>query len=230
MLKLTCSPTTVTSSSLSSRSVAAVGSTQTSICSPSMIWSSGAGASAIETARFGPGAVPSCPWGLIRNIDPSGASEAARIPRMACEASDVIVSIWLTSSGREHEPCRYPRSREENELCGVDDGDRPAPAAGAELHHATARREDRMVAADADAGARAEAGPALADDDLAAVHRLAGEDLDAEVLRVGVAAVPARSESLLMSHLRLPPSLPLACSRRACALIRRRILWPPTSC
>src|SRR3954451_15718066 len=61
-------------------------------------------------------------------------------------------------------------------------------------------------AAEADAAARAEAGPALADDDLAAVHRLAGEDLDAEVFRVGVAAVPARSESLLMSHLRLPPS------------------------
>ena len=81
---------------------------------------------------------------------------------------------------------------------------------GGELHRAGPGGEDRVVLADAHAVAGLEAGAALAHDDLAAGDRLAGEHLHAEALRVGVAAVTARSESLLMSH-PLPPSSPRPC-------------------
>src|SRR5258708_1127115 len=52
-----------------------------------------------------------------------------------------------------------------------------------------------------------EFGAALAPDDLSARDRLAGECLDSEPLRVGVAAVAAGAEPLLMSHRRSPCSL-----------------------
>ena len=64
-----------------------------------------------------------------------------------------------------------------------------------------------------------EATAALAHDDLAAGDGLAGEDLDPEALGVGVAAVAARAETLLMRHLN-PPSPPAQPRRRARA--RRR--------
>src|SRR4051794_33702516 len=115
-------------------------------------------------------------------------------------------------------PCRRLGGGRWGRLLGFDDRDGAASAAGAEVDHARAGRKDRVVTAEADAVARAEPRAALPHDDLAAVHRLAGEDLDPEVLRVGVAAVPARSESLLMSHLWPPPSW---------LKMRRRILWPP---
>src|SRR5918911_5750340 len=85
------------------------------------------------------------------------------------------------------------------------DRDDSATAAGRELHPAGAHGEDRVVVPDPDAVARLEARAALAHDDLAAGHRLAGEHLHAEALALRVAAVPARPESLLMSHPR-PPS------------------------
>ena len=50
------------------------------------------------------------------------------------------------------------------------------------------------------AGAGAEARAALADEDHPRRHVLAGEELHAEHLRVRVAAVPRRAESLLMRH------------------------------
>src|SRR5271166_5915061 len=92
-----------------------------------------------------------------------------------------------------------------------------APAAG-ELHGACGARVERVVFADADAGARLEAGAALAHDDLAAGDGLAGERLDAQPLGVGVATVAARAEPLLMSHLQSSP-----CPRRA----SRRAPGPP---
>src|SRR6185312_14940743 len=63
-----------------------------------------------------------------------------------------------------------------------------------------ARREDRVIAAEADALAGPEARAALAHDDLAAGHLLAGEHLDAEHVRVGFAPVPGRTETFLMCH------------------------------
>src|SRR5215208_6848867 len=79
-------------------------------------------------------------------------------------------------------------------------GDDPTPAALAELHDPRRLREDRVVPADPDAVAGLEDGPALADDDLAAGHDLAGEHLHAEALGVRVAAVAAGAEPLLMCH------------------------------
>ena len=74
-------------------------------------------------------------------------------------------------------------------LGGRDDVDDPAAAAGAELDGAGDEREQRVVAAAADAVAGVEVGAALADDDLAGVDQLAAEALDAEALRVGVTTV-----------------------------------------
>src|SRR4051794_39472563 len=85
-------------------------------------------------------------------------------------------------------------------LAGGHDRDHAATPAVLELHGAGPRGEDRVVLADADALARLEAGPALAHDDLAAVHDLPCEDLHAEALGVRVASVAAGAESLLMSH------------------------------
>src|ERR671927_254827 len=99
-------------------------------------------------------------------------------------------------------PCRYAEPSElpvfapkqKPELC---DRNNPALAAGVELHDAGARGEDRVVAAGA--GARLEAGAALADDDLPARHLLTREQLDAQALRDRVAPVPAGSETFLVS-------------------------------
>src|SRR2546421_11855078 len=71
------------------------------------------------------------------------------------------------------------------------DADQPPLALGAELDHTGAGGEDRVIAADAGAVTGPEAGAALADDDLAAGHLLAGEHLHAEELRVRVATVAA---------------------------------------
>src|SRR3954453_3358432 len=85
----------------------------------------------------------------------------------------------------------------------IDDGDEPAAAAHLERDEAVTLGEDRVVAAEAGAGARPEARAALADDDRPRGHALAVEDLDAEHLGLGVAPVPRRSESFLVSHLLL---------------------------
>src|SRR5215475_5533586 len=73
-----------------------------------------------------------------------------------------------------------------------EDADRAALAGGVEGDGAGAGGEDGVVAAEADALAGPEAGAALADDDLAAGHLLAGEHLDAEHLRIRFAAVSGR--------------------------------------
>ena len=81
-----------------------------------------------------------------------------------------------------------------------DDVDDPAAAAGAELDRAGDEREQRVVAATADAVAGVEVGAALADDDLAGVDDLAAEALDAEALGVGVATVAGGGRALLVCH------------------------------
>src|SRR5690606_416737 len=66
-------------------------------------------------------------------------------------------------------------------------------ALGGELHLAIDQREQRVVAAQADAVTRVELGATLADDDVAGLDGLAAVDLHAQVLRVGVAAVAGRT-------------------------------------
>src|SRR4051794_10749184 len=76
----------------------------------------------------------------------------------------------------------------------------PAAVAPRELDRAGSRREQGVVAAQPGADARVEPGAALADDDRAGGHVLAGEHLDAKPLGVRVAPVLRGAESLLMRH------------------------------
>ena len=74
--------------------------------------------------------------------------------------------------------------------CAVrDDVDGLAAALDTELDGARRRREQRVVATAADVDARMEVGAALADDDLAGLHDLATEPLDAESLGIGITTV-----------------------------------------
>src|SRR5581483_6734076 len=90
---------------------------------------------------------------------------------------------------------------EHGALRGLDDRDETALAARPERDRPLAHREDRVVAADLRAGARAELRAALADDDVAGPDGLAVEDLHAEVLGVRVAAVLRGAETFLVCHL-----------------------------
>jgi hypothetical protein len=75
-----------------------------------------------------------------------------------------------------------------------------AAAARRDLDRAGGAGEERVVLAHADAVACLEARAALAHDDLAAGDGLAGEDLDAEHLRIRVAPVARGAEALLVRH------------------------------
>src|SRR5579862_635752 len=97
-------------------------------------------------------------------------------------------------------PCTHSRARSWNTVLLVDDGHGAALAARAERDLAGARREDRVVLADARAGAGAEARAALAHDDHPGGDVLAGEELHAEHLRVRVAAVARRAQAFLVCH------------------------------
>src|SRR6185312_11285578 len=68
------------------------------------------------------------------------------------------------------------------------------------LHLAIDQREQGVVAAQADADARMELGAALADDDVAGFDGLAAEQLDAQIFRVGVAAVARGTYALFVCH------------------------------
>ena len=81
----------------------------------------------------------------------------------------------------------------------TDAGDDPA-ARAAVVDDAVGEREEREVAADADAAARVDARADLAHEDRARVHVLAREDLDAAALAVAVAAVARAALSLLVRH------------------------------
>src|SRR4051794_37341020 len=83
---------------------------------------------------------------------------------------------------------------------GFDRDPALATPARAELHRAGVLGVHRVVATEAGARAGVEAGAALADDDLAAGHGLAGEDLHAEALGLRVTAVAAGAEALLVCH------------------------------
>src|SRR5262249_39673999 len=102
----------------------------------------------------------------------------------------------------------------------VDDGDRPPLAARAELDAAVARGEDRVVAADARAGAGAETRPALADEDHARLDFLPVEELHAEPLPLRVAPVLRGTETFLVCHPSSSPSAFSADSSAASAPFR----------
>src|SRR5215471_13139288 len=88
-----------------------------------------------------------------------------------------------------------------------DDAHRAATADAAELHRAGHQREQRIVIATANAVARMEVRAALPDDDLARVHRLPAEALDAKPLRARVTAVAAGRRALLVCHCVVPYAL-----------------------
>src|SRR5205085_10533951 len=90
---------------------------------------------------------------------------------------------------------------EHRSLLGGVDFDEALLAALAERDRAGSRREDRVVAADAGSRTGTELRSALADDDHPGLHVLAGEDLHAEHLRLGVAPVARRAEPFLVCHL-----------------------------
>src|ERR1035441_3293893 len=61
-------------------------------------------------------------------------------------------------------------------------------------------REKRVVAADSDVGTGVKLRAALANDDRSRRHGLTSEDLDAEHLRLRIAAVTRRAAALLLCH------------------------------
>ena len=71
-------------------------------------------------------------------------------------------------------------------------------------------REQRVVGADADVGARAHRGAALADQDVAGEHALAAELLHAQTLAVRIAAVTSTAACLFMCHVSAPTTSALS--------------------
>src|ERR1044072_661736 len=83
---------------------------------------------------------------------------------------------------------------------GLDADELAAELAVAKRDGAGGQREQGMILADADSGARTIFGAALAHDDVAADDALAAELLHAEALRLGIAAVTRRAACFLMCH------------------------------
>src|SRR5688572_1715201 len=75
---------------------------------------------------------------------------------------------------------------------------------GLELHDAIHQGEERIILATADVAAGVELGAALTDQNVAGDDVLATEPLDAEALRVRIATVAARADSLFMCHFSTP--------------------------
>src|SRR3954453_8155078 len=86
----------------------------------------------------------------------------------------------------------------------LDADDPSARAVVLELHLARGLREDRVVLAEPCVQAGLNPPPALAHDDGAAGDDVAVVRLDAEPLRVGVAAVPRAALSFFVSHFCIP--------------------------
>src|SRR5260370_40312167 len=90
------------------------------------------------------------------------------------------------------------------ELCalrGRSDADAPTVLADPLIAHvAWDEREQRVVAAEANARSRRDPGAALPDEDRAGAHHLAAVDLHSQHLRVGIAAVARLRDPFLMGH------------------------------
>src|ERR687890_254157 len=134
---------------------------------------------------------------------PSSATSARAEGPCARERGECAVG---PSAGPRRE--RASGGEQRGPLSGLDRGDRDGLASPprAEGHRTGLQREQRVVAAPADAQARVEVGTALAHDDLAGLHGLTPEALDAEALRVGVAAVAGGRGALLVCHVGVSPS------------------------
>src|SRR6185503_8402277 len=126
------------------------------------------------------------------------ATEAERAVTAASRADDDAGSV-VEHAAPEAAAERLPASG----LDGCRDRDRAPLAAAMELDDARAEGEERVVAADADARTRTEAGAALADDDHPGLDLLPREDLHAEPLAGRVATVLGGAEPLLVCHLAL---------------------------
>jgi hypothetical protein len=86
------------------------------------------------------------------------------------------------------------------------DRDQAAAARGVEPNGARNRGEEGVIAAPANAHARMDPGPSLADDDRSGLDARSAERLYAEPLGLAVPAVPGRRCTLLVRHgdLRIP--------------------------
>src|SRR5207245_8461233 len=112
-------------------------------------------------------------------------------------------------------------------LCGVrallNDSHAPAVFAYAlVLHLARHQRKKRVIAAEPDARARGDLGPALADEDGARGDDLSAVDLDAEHLRVRVATVARRAAAFIVCNL-----LAILLGAATRSLLRRLFLARP---
>jgi hypothetical protein len=87
---------------------------------------------------------------------------------------------------------------------GTDADDAAASAVVLELHPSGDLREDRVILAESGVEPRPEPPSTLANDDRAALHHVPVVRLDAEPLRVRVAAVAGAALSFFMSHNRDP--------------------------
>ena len=81
-----------------------------------------------------------------------------------------------------------------------------ADPSAVEMDGSLGQGEEGVVPSASDVVAGAELRSALADDDTARRHVLAAEDLDAEILGVGIAPVAGGTLSLFMGHLYSSPS------------------------
>src|SRR5215208_5057921 len=168
-----------------------------------------------STSRItSPPSPPLPPSGPPRGLNFSRWTEATPwppLPAATCtttRSTKAAMRIYLpirnaTSARARSGPCARVRKVGRSDLDGGDrDGLATAPRA--EGHRARGQGEERVVAAAADAEARVEVGAALTDDDLAGLHDLAAEALDAEALRVRVAAVAGGRSALLVCHVVSP--------------------------
>src|ERR1700681_2602439 len=134
--------------------------------------------------RIEPPRPPSPPSGPPRGMKGSRRNEAE--PRPPCPARTVMRA--------ESTKVR------ERPLFG-DDADPPAVLTHSLVaNQALGQREQRVVAPESDAGARLDPGPPLANENLSGVHGLAGVDLHAKHLRLGVAPVAGRPTAFLVCH------------------------------
>src|SRR5438105_857509 len=102
--------------------------------------------------------------------------------------------------GRFPGPAQSPRGRPDLEGDGLDRDGPAAPAAVPIAHDPRDFREKGVVLAAANVIAREEPRSALPDQDRAPADELTREPLDAQPLRVRIAAVSGRSLTLLVCH------------------------------
>src|SRR5665647_200113 len=143
----------------------------------------------VATSTTSPPGAPSPPSGPHLGTYFSRRKLIEPLPPRPPRTQMLALSSMMSGTGG-----RWPRS-------GLgDDRDEAAGALLGEDEAAAHLGEDGVVDADAGVVARAEPGSALAHDDRSCRDHLAGEGLDSEALRLGVATVAAGAGALLMRH------------------------------